>query len=432
MTQLVRPKPDLTGLLALDERYVDRVAAGAFSPVARMLLDDPGAPYERRGNTAIVTIEGPLLQYGGWWWDGHEAAKGRLMAAIGDPQVSHIGLVIDSPGGMCAGLYDACRAVLDAKVDSGKGITTYAREEALSAGYCWGCVADEIWMPDTGYVASVGCLSMMVDLTEAAAAAGVKPYVVRSGKRKAEGHPLVGITPEAISAEQERVDVLAGLFAEFVASSRGMTAADVLGHEGAYYLGAQGVEKGFANGLMSYGGFLAYVEEKGRKKRMKSMLGALGLSADASEERGKEAIEALKKSAANAAARAEKAEADVAAAVERCSTVLLDGAVREGRILTAQRESKLRIVTENRNGPVLGLQRLDEDLAACPKGAALPAPLKEPKDAPKRGASSADKWAGKTYAQLSNMDRAALKREDPELFNKLRAESKNPQQAQAN
>lgn len=201
----------------------------------------------------IVEIHGPLTQRATshlcGYSDGYDAIAARFEEAMCDPDVTTVVMVIDSPGGDVAGLFEAVARMQAVKASQNKRVLAYADEMIASAAYAIATVADEIFLPRSGQVGSVGVMGIHVDETGAAEKAGLKFTVFRSGPRKAEGNPIEPLTDVASEAIQERIDTLAEQFFELVAESRGMSVGDVAKLEGAMFSGQQAVKKGLADGL---------------------------------------------------------------------------------------------------------------------------------------------------------------------------------------
>lgn len=220
-------------------------------------------PYEmREGGVAIVTIDGPLMQRGGWWYDGYEQISGRLEAAIADKAVRAVVLKISSPGGVCSGCFSAVRSMRSMKEDSGKPIIAFADESAYSAAYAVACVADEIYLPQEGGVGSVGVIGCLEDWTGYNDKVGIKVAVITSGEYKADGHPDVPLKADVIKRYQARITQLADSFAEIVGTARSMAPSAVLKLEAACLYGQDAVSSGLADGIASLDDVIEMAAEK--------------------------------------------------------------------------------------------------------------------------------------------------------------------------
>lgn len=232
---------------------------------------DDEEPFDRQGPLAIITISGPLMQRGGFFWDGFEAIRSRLGAALSDPGVGAVALLLNSPGGVAAGCFEAAAAMRKMKAAAGKPVYAFADEMAYSAGYAMACVADEIYLPEPGGVGSVGVIGVLFDAVKFNEDIGFNVVVIASGAQKADGHPDAPLTEEAIARYRDRTNQLAGLFGELVAESRGKTKAEVLSLEAGCFYGRGAVSAGLANGVKTRDQFLAYAMREAKKSLPKTV-----------------------------------------------------------------------------------------------------------------------------------------------------------------
>lgn len=245
---------------------------------------------------AVVQIDGPLVQRGSWYWDGYEAIFERFSRAALDQRVRAIVLRINSPGGHAAGCFEMVRQMRAVAEEAGKPVLAYADERACSAAYAIACVADEIWLPPSGQVGSVGVIATYYDETRALELEGVRAVVLASGKYKADGSRDVPITEEMIQRLRRPVDQLAAQFGAWVGSRRRLTASAVLSQEAAVWMGEEALSAKLADKVGSLSDCLAAALGRAqanrppaarasaeRGMRMKTVLAALGLSEEAGE-----------------------------------------------------------------------------------------------------------------------------------------------------
>lgn len=208
---------------------------------------------------AVVNIEGPLEQKGGYWFDSYESIVARVQEAADDEASRAIVMRFDSPGGDVAGLYESVKAIVKIKEASGKPFYAYANELAASAAYALACSCDEIYMPEPAGVGSIGVISMLGEMTERDRKEGFAYEIIASGERKPDGNPHIKISDGARKRVQSRVDSLAAMFFALVADSRGLSAKKVEALEADVFYGADAVQTGLADGLASWPDFLAMV-----------------------------------------------------------------------------------------------------------------------------------------------------------------------------
>lgn len=217
-------------------------------------LTYPRAPREDqiRGCVAVIQIRGPLEHHGGWWFESYDSLLGRVEGAMQHEDVSTVLLDIDSPGGEVSGLQEAVRSIRKMRSEYDKPIIAFANDEAYSAAYALACSADEIYLPEGGGVGSIGVLAEIQDLTGMAEKAGVRVEVVRSGNRKAEGHPFIPLNDGTIGRVQARVDDLADQFFALVSDVRPTNPRKLESLQGACLYGQAAVDAGLADAVASF------------------------------------------------------------------------------------------------------------------------------------------------------------------------------------
>lgn len=215
-----------------------------------------------RNGVAVIKICGPLEHHGGWWFESYEKILGRVEGAMLDEDVRSILLDIDSPGGEVSGLQETVRRIRSLSEEHGKKIVAYADDEAYSAAYALACAAEEIYIPESGGVGSIGVLAEVVNLLGAVEKQGIKVEVIRSGARKADGHPFIPLDDATIARIQTRVNDLARQFFALVAESRPVARKDIESLQGACVYGARAVKAGLADGVASFDDVFSALSEE--------------------------------------------------------------------------------------------------------------------------------------------------------------------------
>ena len=202
----------------------------------------------------MIQVEGTLVQklgtlrpYSGM--TGYDGIRQNFLEALSDPAVEAIVLDIDSPGGEVAGCFDLVDTIYAARGE--KPIWSVLSESAYSAGYAIASAADRIVVPRTGGTGSIGVISMHVDWSQALTEAGVKVTFITYGERKADGHPEIPLSKEALTRFQADIDTMGALFVATVARNRGMSAEQVRQTEAGTFMGEAGVSAGLADAVMS-------------------------------------------------------------------------------------------------------------------------------------------------------------------------------------
>lgn len=203
--------------------------------------DEPEAYQIVGDGLAVITVRGCLWQRGCWWWSGYDTLEAALTKALLDGRVTSVVLAIDSPGGVVAGLFDAVKRMRAQVEASGKRVVAVSDERCYSAAYALACVADAIVVPETAGVGSVGVIGTMVSWAAALVDGGIDVRVIVSGAEKADGHPAQPLSDGAVAREQARVDQLANVFFEWVASRRPLDVKAVAALEAGIRLGPDAV-----------------------------------------------------------------------------------------------------------------------------------------------------------------------------------------------
>ena len=396
----------------LDPRAIDRVLAGGFAPrsergISALFGNEPGA-YALADGVATVAINGPLAQRAWVCWmfqgDGYDAIVSRVHAAMQDPAVTSVVLRIDSPGGEVAGCFDAVRQIRQLGTDYGKPLVAYADELAASAAYALASACEMIVSPDTGCVGSIGVVTSRIEETPTD---GTKVHVITSGARKADGHPLTPMSEAELASTQGQIDYLADIFAAEVAQARSMSTEDVMGLEAAVFLGTHAVKAGLADKVGNYSTAVAQARKlanaQRKKKNMKQINSALGLSEDSPEAVAIATIDGLKAKAALsdelatklAAVESDKAQADIAKALAEGDTkAVWTPATRA--LYAGKSAAEIRAF-----------------VSVAPR--VIPPTMADPKNP-----STAN---GKRFEEMAPMERAALSNSDPETYKALREDA---------
>lgn len=90
-----------------------------------------------------------------------------------------------------------------------------------------------------------------VDFSKALAKEGITVTMIHYGARKADGSEYAPLSDDALARFQADVDEMGELFVKTVARNRNMSAAKVRGTQATTFLGAAGVEIGFADAVMA-------------------------------------------------------------------------------------------------------------------------------------------------------------------------------------
>jgi signal peptide peptidase SppA len=224
-------------------------------------------PYDVVAGVAVIRVSGCLVQKLGYlrgfsFLTGYDGLRANLSLALEDESVQAIVLDIDSRGGEVAGCFDLVDAIYNAR--GTKPIWSILTEVAYSAAYAIASATDRIVVPRTGGTGSVGVIAMHCDFSKMLENMGIDVTLIQYGARKADGNEYSPLSKEARARYQAEIDEMGDLFVETVARNRGIKASRVRSTEAASYLGAAGVEIGFADAVQAPdAAFRALLQELG-------------------------------------------------------------------------------------------------------------------------------------------------------------------------
>lgn len=241
---------------AMGEALAVRQDADIFA----MFFADPIVENYMVNGACVVTVRGPIDHHDNGCGESYEAILARFREAL-EADCPSVVLCLDSPGGVVSGLNQCVADMRRAKKASGKPVYVYVNEMACSAAYALATAGDEIILPPSGVVGSIGVISLMMDETGLDEKLGLKFATITSGARKADGHPHTPISDAAVSAEQERVNKLAAQFFAVVARSRPLSPENVKSQQAAIYLGQDAVRAGLADEVLGWEALLIAVAQ---------------------------------------------------------------------------------------------------------------------------------------------------------------------------
>lgn len=255
--------PVLEQFREIVERHLagDKLSAVEIQAVTDSRADKAGALDVTAEGVAIIPVSGVIAKHARMV-NGSSQPRGtsiewlstQLQAALDDPRVNRIFLLIDSPGGSIAGVSEFGRAVYEASFK--KPVVAYADDLACSAAVWIGSQATEFWANDTATVGSIGVYLLMVDSSERAKREGRRFIIVKSGANKAIGAPGVEITADQVEVIKDRIDGYHEMFMQAILRGRGgRIGAESLraAADGRAYLADEAVGLGLIDGVMRLG-----------------------------------------------------------------------------------------------------------------------------------------------------------------------------------
>lgn len=231
----------------------------------------------KRGNVALIHIEGPLFKRANLFTElsgatSYDRVMTDLQAAVDDSGIDAIAFVHDSPGGMVSGCDELAQAIFDLR--GKKPTMAYISGMAASASYWLASACDQIVLSPSSIVGSIGVVLNITDRRKADENAGVKQIeVVSTQSPDKRPDPT---KPEGRSKIQALVDDLGDVFVSAVARNRGVTAETVVEKfgRGGVKVGAKAVEAGMADSVGQFEAALAALSTRGKNRRYTQRSGA--------------------------------------------------------------------------------------------------------------------------------------------------------------
>lgn len=335
-------------------------------------------PMKVEGKAATISISGVLLKSIPQWvryYDidatGYDEIREDVAAALANPDVKEIRLLVDSPGGQLSGITEAAAAIKAAAKE--RRVEAYVDGGAYSAAYWLASQARKIHATPTSGVGSIGTFLTLLDLSGMAEKLGIKVHLVTSGRHKGVGAPGTRIEHDQLEPFQNFVDHATDMFVEAVAKGRRMSEKDVRGMAtGDFWMAQSAAKQGLVDTVWhrGSGGQAEVFLEVSREEAPAG--GPPAASESKSPISGESAMEEQEKLAAAAAkARGEGTEAerkrmaDLAAAFPGEEPFVMEQFTKGASVQEARAAFSDVLVERNR--------KLRADLEAATKTGTLPA-----------------------------------------------------------
>jgi len=231
----------------VDDKNAGKILAYTYLGKEVVFAD---AGYAIIDGVALIEISGGLTYRAySWWTTSYLDIRDSFRAAIADERVTNVLFLIDSPGGEVAGLFDLVDEIYHAR--GTKPIIAIVDEAAFSAAYAIASAADEVYLPATAQVGSIGVIAIHVDQSGYDKNWGFRYTAIYAGDRKNDFNPHEPLKADGKEVLQAHVDKLYGMLTAVIARNRHMTQAAVIATQAGFYMGAAAVEVGLADGTLS-------------------------------------------------------------------------------------------------------------------------------------------------------------------------------------
>jgi signal peptide peptidase SppA len=224
--------------------------------IGRQLQNQPQG-YEVQDGAALIPLRGVMAprmnlmsQVSGG--TSTELFARDVKAALNDPAVKSIVLLVDSPGGAVGGTQAAAAAVMAAR--GVKPIAAYSDGTMASAAYWVGSAADRVFISSgVDQIGSIGVVASHVDVSQREQALGIKTTEIVAGKYKRVASQYGPLSESGRQSIQDQVDYLYSIFVGDVAAQRGVSTEKVMADmaDGRIFIGQQAVDAGLVDGVHS-------------------------------------------------------------------------------------------------------------------------------------------------------------------------------------
>jgi serine protease SohB len=205
--------------------------------------------FRRPPRVNIVRLQGMIAPEGrGRLSDASTAPLLERAFRAGRPKA--VALLINSPGG--SPVQSALIGARIRRLSEDKGIPVHAfvEDAAASGGYWIASAADDIYCDAASIVGSIGVITAGFGLHEAIAKLGVERRVHTAGRSKSQLDPFRPEKPEDIARLDDLLTQMHGVFIDHVKARRaGKLATDEDVFDGRFWLGAEAVRLGLADGI---------------------------------------------------------------------------------------------------------------------------------------------------------------------------------------
>lgn len=251
-TRMMRSSPTRIDATAL-------AGSHAMSHDASHYTDQGRKPFPMKNGIAVIQCFGKMSKRGGWMdadsgMIGYDTLLRQLRAAHNDPEVAGTFLMMDSPGGHVARLFETANEIaMLTEQEGGKPIYCYLDEEASSAAYVVASACDVILGPRSCVGGSLGVIMNMLDVSRLYEDAGINPVVIRSSWADRKARPQDGekIDSDTIDKMQALVDESSTQLLEFVTAMRGVPEKTIKDMRGEVFHGPELFRRGLLDEVCS-------------------------------------------------------------------------------------------------------------------------------------------------------------------------------------
>lgn len=215
-----------------------------------LIKEDQNRLIEIQGKTALLKIEGPLRPGKDWYYSvGYGDIQSAIIELIDNEYIETVIQVIDSPGGTVKGAFETYEMFQELAKE--KNLIAIITGSATSAGALLTFPAKKRYLASkTAQTGSIGVVAEHVDnRIWYKEMWGEVHTSVAKGDLKDAGTDVRGYDAKAKQVFEGSVNKLYEIFADETAKGLGITREAVDSMQSAVFIGAEGIEQGFADGF---------------------------------------------------------------------------------------------------------------------------------------------------------------------------------------
>lgn len=187
---------------------------------------------ERMGNTAVMHIQGSLVNGHQWWHyftvgdiTSYDSLKDAADIIRSSDDVSRVILMVNSGGGHVAGL-DSTTSFLK-QAFATKTVVVHSDVYMGSAAYWLGSSFGKIYASPMAQIGNIGTMALLPDYSEALEKSGVKFHLFKAGREKGYGIPQTAFSEDELAHFQKYVEKSNNFFLSHVSRHRNVMLSDV-------------------------------------------------------------------------------------------------------------------------------------------------------------------------------------------------------------
>lgn len=201
---------------------------------------------------ALIDVSGTLVNRASWLdassgLQNYKSLAAKFDAAHAAPDVEHIIMRLDTPGGAVSGLPDLAERIKAIAAD--KPVTAIIDDMSASAGMWLASAATERIASQTALLGSIGVIAAHVDKSKAYEDAGVKVTLITYGSKKAALSDTAPLGDEAAAELLAYVSSMGDQFTDSVAANLGLPVSQIRDQQAGVFYGKAALAAGLATAI---------------------------------------------------------------------------------------------------------------------------------------------------------------------------------------